>query len=157
MSQEKRDSTWWYEKLRECGYRLTTPRKAMLDVLSNSYDHPSAEEIYFTVHKIHPNIGLTTIYRTLDLFLRTGLIFKFDFGDGKARFELTEGPGGLQHHHHLVCTQCFHVINYTDFVDEELELVKRTEKELSKKFNFTIDNHLIQFYGVCKRCREREA
>jgi Fur family ferric uptake transcriptional regulator len=155
--QEKRDSSWWYEKLRESGHRLTIPRKAILDVLSNSHNHPSAEEIYFAVHKVYSNIGLTTIYRTLDLFIQTGLIFKFDFGDGKARYELTEGPGGPQHHHHLVCTRCYRVINYTDFVDEELELVKRTEKELSKKFGFSIDNHLIQFYGVCKRCRKNES
>ena len=84
-----------------------------------------------------------------------GLVFKFDFGDGRARYELSEGPKGTRHHHHLVCTKCGRVIDYTDFIDDEIELLGRTEKGLSKKFNFKITNHLIQFYGLCDRCKKQ--
>jgi Fur family ferric uptake transcriptional regulator len=84
-----------------------------------------------------------------------GLVFKFDFGDGRARYELSEGPKGARHHHHLVCTNCGRVIDYTDFIDDEFELLGRAEKGLSKKFNFKITNHLIQFYGLCDRCQKK--
>jgi len=145
---------WWHGKIKGYGYRLTVPRQAILDVLSKTSDHLSAEDIYLKVHKIHPAIGLTTVYRTLELLVQTGIIFKFDFGDRRARYELAEGPKAVGHHHHLVCTSCGRIIDYKDFIDEERELLKRTEKGLSKKYNFKITNHLIQFYGLCNTCRK---
>jgi len=104
------------------------------------------------VYPRHPHIGLTTVYRTLDVLSDIGLVYKFDFGDGRARYELAEGPKGINHHHHLVCTSCNRVVDYTDFIDEEVELLKETEKGLSKKYDFRITNHLIQFYGLCGSC-----
>jgi Fur family ferric uptake transcriptional regulator len=148
--------TWWHGKLRGCGYRLTVAREAILDVLNKTSEHPSAEDVYFEVRKEHPNIGLTTIYRTLELLVQMGMVFKFDFGDGRARYELAEGPKGMLHHHHLICTKCGRIIDYTDFIDEELELLKRTEKGLSAKFNFGISSHIIQFYGTCDRCQDKK-
>lgn len=145
---------WWHGRFRGCGYRMTVPREAILNVLSNTYKHLSAEEVYMAVHKVQPNVGLTTVYRTLELLVQMGLVFKFDFGDGRARYELSEGPKGTRHHHHLVCTSCGRVVDYTDFIDEEVELLNQTEKGLSKKYNFEITNHLIQFYGLCDGCRK---
>ena len=154
-----RDGTgppWWHGKMKGCGYRLTVPRQAILDVLSKTSKHLSAEDIYLAVHKIYPAIGLTTVYRTLELLVQTGMVFKFDFGDRRARYELSEGPKSIGHHHHLVCTMCGRIIDYTDFIDEEIELLKKTEKGLSKKYNFKITNHLIQFYGLCEECQKRK-
>jgi len=144
---------WWHGRFRGCGYRFTIPRQAILDVLDKTSKHPSAEDIYLEVHKIYPNTGLTTVYRTLELLVQMGLVFKFDFGDGRARYELSEGSQRASHHHHLVCTSCNRVIDYTDFIDEEVGLLNKTEKELSKKFNFKITNHLVQFYGLCDKCK----
>jgi len=129
------------------------PRQAILEVLSNTEEHLSAEEIYLAVHKIYPNVGLTTVYRTLELLVDMGLVFKFDFGDKRARYELSQGPMSKKHHHHLVCTNCGRIIDYTDFIDEEKELLRRTEAGLSEKYNFKITNHLIQFYGLCEECQ----
>ncbi len=143
---------WWHGKFRGCGYRITSGREAVLDVLSKSSQHLSAEDIYMKVHPKYPNIGLTTIYRTLDVLADLGLVFKFDFGDKRARYELAEGPKGAHHHHHLICTSCKRVIDYTDFIDEEIELLNQTEKGLSRKYDFKITNHLIQFYGLCNNC-----
>lgn len=147
---------WWHGRFRGYGYRFTAPRQAILEVLSKTLKHLSAEEVYLAVHKTYPTVGLTTVYRTLELLVQMGLVFKFDFGDGRARYELSEGPKGTRHHHHLVCTNCNRVVDYTDFIDEEVELLGRTEKGLSKKFNFKITNHLIQFYGLCDKCRGSE-
>jgi Fur family ferric uptake transcriptional regulator len=148
-------SPWWHGRFRGCGYRLTIPRQSILNVLSSTSKHLSAEEIYMAVHRLHPNIGLTTVYRTLELLVQMGLLSKYDFGDGRARYELFEGPKGIRHHHHLVCTDCGRVIDYTDFIDKEKELLSQTEKGLSKKFNFKIKDHLIQFYGLCDRCKDK--
>ena len=145
---------WWHGKFRGRGYRLTTAREAIVDVLNNTRDHLSAEEVYFAVHKKYPGIGLTTVYRTLELLVQLGMVFKFDFGDNRARYELAVGPKGTRHHHHLICTSCGRVIDYTDFIDDEIELLSLTEKGLSKKFDFEIKSHLIQFYGICRKCRE---
>ena len=145
---------WWENRFRGCGYRVTVPRQAILDVLGKTSRHLSAEDIYLEVHKIYPNVGLTTVYRTLELLVQMGLVLKFDFGDGRARYELTEGPKGV-HHHHLICMNCKRVIDYTDFVDEEAEFLKRAEKGLAKKYKFEIKGHLIRFYGLCEKCREK--
>jgi len=147
---------WWHGKFRGCGYRITLGRQAILDVLSKANKHLSAEDIYMKVHPKYPNIGLTTIYRTLDILANVGLLYKFDFGDGRARYELAEGPKGAYHHHHLICTGCKRVIDYTDFIDEEIELLNQTENGLSKKYDFKITNHLIQFYGLCKECSNKK-
>ncbi|MFA5270855.1 MAG: Fur family transcriptional regulator [Candidatus Omnitrophota bacterium] len=149
-------SPWWQGKFKGCGYRITLGREAILDALSKAEKHLSAEDIYMKVHSSHPNIGLTTIYRTLDILVNLGLVFKFDFGDGRARYELAEGPKKNNHHHHLVCTSCNRVIDYTDFIEEEVKLLQETEKGLSKKYNFKINNHLIQFYGTCAKCSKKE-
>ncbi len=141
----------WQGQIKDAGYRLTIPRQVILDVLANNTGHLSAEDIYLKVHKIYPQIGLTTIYRTLDLLVSVGVVLKSDFGDGRARFEIKIKD--KTHHHHLICTKCSRVIDYTDFIDKELKLLAETKKGLSEKFDFEITGHLIQFYGVCKDCR----
>ncbi len=146
---------WWHGRFTGCGYRLTIGRELILDILSKSDKHLSAEDIYVKVHSRNPAIGLTTVYRTLDVLSNIGLVYKYDFGDGRARYELSEGPKGAKHHHHLICTKCNRVIDYTDFIDEEVELLNQTEKGLSKKYDFKITNHLIQFYGLCNACASK--
>lgn len=150
-----RGPKWWHGKIRGCGYRLTIPRQSTLDILSRTSRHLSTEEIYHAIHKIYPSIGLTTVYRNLELLVQMGLVSRFDFGDGRARYEIAQGHKGVEHHHHLVCTQCGKVVNYTDFIEEEVELLNNTEKGLSKKYNFQIKSHMIQFYGLCELCRKR--
>jgi len=144
---------WWHGRFRGCGYRVTAPREEVLRVLSDTDEHLSAEEIYMKVHKAYPSVGLTTVYRTLDLLVEMGVLFRFDFGDGKARYELSIGPKGTRYHHHLVCTGCGRVIDYTDFVEEEKDLIEKTEKALSRKYDFKIKNHQVYFYGLCGRCQ----
>lgn len=145
----------WGGKLRGCGYRMTLPRQTILKVLQKTKKHLSAEDVYIEAHKIFPQLGLTTVYRTLELLTDMGELNKFDFGDGRARYELIE-LSEQEHHHHLVCTKCKRIINYSDFVDEELEFLERAEKGLSKKYNFEIKNHIIQFYGICDKCKKRK-
>lgn len=155
-NQDGMGPPWWHGKFRGCGFRITLAREVILNLLSKTEEHLSAEDIYHRIHAKHPNIGLTTIYRTLDVLANLGLVYRFDFGDKRARYELAEGPKGAHHHHHLVCTGCNRVIDYTDFIDDEVSLLRETEKGLSQKYNFKINNHLIQFYGLCGNCQSKE-
>jgi len=141
-----------YENFAQNGLRLTTPRKAVIDILSEDINHPTVEEIYLQVHKRYPSIGMMTVYRTLDLLVEWEIVHKFVFSEGKARFELTEHPKGLGHHHHLICQKCKKIINYNDFIDEEYKLLTKLEKKLCETHNFIISKHIIEFYGVCSTC-----
>ena len=131
---------------------MTVPRQAIMEVLSRSSRHLSAEDIYLAVHKVYPAVGLTTVYRTLELLNQMGLVLKFDFGDGRSRYELAAGPGS-EHHHHLLCSSCGRIIDYSEFVDVEVKALKQIEEGLSRKYNFKIDAHRIYFLGLCDRCR----
>ncbi len=148
-----RHAHWWKGYLEDNGLRRTPAREAILSVLSRNDEHLSAEDIYLAVHSGAPKIGLTTVYRTLNTLSHRGLVCKLDFGDGRARFELTEKPGRPTHHHHLICMSCGTVYDYTDFAFEELDLIRKTEKSLSQRYNFTIRSHMIQFQGLCEKCR----
>jgi Fur family ferric uptake transcriptional regulator len=157
MPRFRRGHHWHQRRFRGFGYRLTLSRQAVLKVLANTDEHLSAEEIYQRVNKIHPSSGISTVYRTLELLVELKLVHKFDFGDGRARYELNRSDKDKgYHHHHLVCVNCQRVINYTDFIDDEIELLKKTEKKLSDKYNFKINKHILQFYGLCGECRKRK-
>lgn len=147
---------WFCGRLRGCGRRFTAPREMILDIVEQSNEHLSADDIFNSVKKIYPAIGLTTVYRTLDLLEEMNLLTRHDFGDGRARYEMIRGVKEEDHHHHLICTSCNRVIDYRDFIEDEVELLKKTEKGLSRKFNFKIEDHLIQFYGLCEKCKKKK-
>jgi Fur family transcriptional regulator, ferric uptake regulator len=146
----------WGKKLEHKCFRLTAAREAVMDVLTQTEDHVSAEDIYLTVHEVHPSIGLTTIYRTLELLQQAGIVNKFEFGHGRAKFELSEEYSTKQHHHHLICKKCKKIIDYSDFLEEEREYIKKAEAGLAKIYNFSIEGHLIHFYGTCAECRKTQ-
>lgn len=143
----------WHHRLSGQGTRWTAPRQTILDLLSQTDKHMSAKDVYAALHKTYPALGLTTVYRTLDLLVRMGLLNKLSFGTGESRYEFRSGKDE-SHHHHLICIQCGTIIDYTDFVDEELELVKKTEASLAKKHDFKIMDHNIEFYGLCPDCKD---
>lgn len=145
---------WWYKYLHNAGCRITTPRKIVITILRETEEHLSAEDIYLAAIKINPSIGLTTVYRTLCLLEQIGLLQKFEVGEGRARYELIKNPQKKEHHHHLVCMKCKTIIDYTDFMNEEIRLMKKTEEKLSRKHHFTIMHHTIHFYGLCEKCLE---
>jgi Fur family ferric uptake transcriptional regulator len=132
--------------------RWTIPREDIFNLLIQSQQHLSAKDIYAMLSSKNPELGLTTIYRTLDLLDRAGLVRKINMGDGQVRFEYTRGDRS-DHHHHLICTGCGKILNYRDFEKEELELVRKTEDILAKKYGFLIREHNIEYFGLCPDCR----
>lgn len=142
----------WQYRFRENVTRWTVPREVILDLLSRTSRHMSAKDIYAALYALYPGIGLTTIYRTLELLHRLGFVQKVTAGDGQSRYEL-KSEDKKDHHHHLICTKCGKIVDYRDFVQQELEFIKRTEETLAKKYNFLIRDHNIEFLGLCDKCR----
>ena len=96
--------------LKEEGYKLTYQREAILQaIIDNKDEHLSNEEIYNIVSKNYPEIGIATIYRTMQLFEKLNIVYKLNFDDGFSRYELNLGTGD-HHHHHLICLKCGKVI-----------------------------------------------
>jgi Fur family ferric uptake transcriptional regulator len=147
--------SWHYGKLSKYCCRLTKPRQAILDILNNTGRHLSAERIYREASKISPNVGLATVYRNLELLVRIGLVWKFDAGDNKARYEIAKSPEE-SHHHHLICKKCNSIIDYSDSIDNERDFIKEREKNISSKYGFKIENHCIDFFGLCYKCIKRK-
>jgi len=143
---------WWRGQFKNAGFRLTLPRQAVLNVLTKTRRHLSAEEIFFLVHRNYPGIGLATVYRTLDLLSSMNLVLKFDFGEGRSRYELA-GKSGKRYHQHLVCVRCGRIIDFSDFPEKEKDFVRELEIELSRRYEFKINSHRIYFHGICKKCQ----
>jgi Fur family ferric uptake transcriptional regulator len=132
--------------------RWTGPRDEVFNVLVRTLQHLSAKDIFATLRKTSPDIGLTTVYRTLELLDKAGLVRRVSTQSGEVRFEYRRGDQ-TDHHHHLICTACCKIVNYRDFENEELDLVRKTEERLAQKHGFLIRDHNIEFLGLCEACR----
>jgi Fur family ferric uptake transcriptional regulator len=130
--------------LREHGYKLTPQRHAVLKVIAASNDHLTPEAIHAKALLKNPNIGLVTVYRTLDLLSKLNLVCRVHALDG-CRSYMMRRP--TEHHHHLVCSDCGRVVDFTDCALEEME------QRLSQETSFDINGHLLEFYGRCPDCR----
>ena len=131
---------------------LDDARDAILSFLKRTGDHLTAKDVFQELQREFPGLGLTTVYRTLDLLNRAGIVTKINTGDGQCRYEHT-AAGDKGHHHHLICTSCGQIHDYRDFEAEELDLIKKTESILNWKFGFEISGHNIEFLGTCAACR----
>ncbi len=132
--------------------RFTKKRQAILDVLKNTDEHLTADNIYFILKRKNIKVGLATIYRTLELFYRNGIVNKINIGDGTIRYEYVDKKS--VHHHHLVCIKCGKVMEYTD--EEEPLFLEGLAKRIKKKYGFTVLSHEIYLYGLCDECNEEE-
>ncbi|HHV26090.1 MAG TPA: transcriptional repressor [Tissierellia bacterium] len=137
------------ERLKEEGYKLTTQRRAILDaIIENSGSHLSPEEIYEVVKLKYPEIGLATVYRTLQLFEQLDIVCKLNFDDGCNRYELNSDSND-HHHHHLICLNCGKVI------EVKLDLLENLEYEIEREGKFKIVDHNVKFFGYCIECRDK--
>jgi Fur family ferric uptake transcriptional regulator len=130
--------------LRRYGYKLTPQRRVVIQTIASTQDHLTPAAIYERVHQDHPNIGLVTVYRTLEILAELGLICELHAG-GSCRSYTVSAPG---HHHHLICSNCGAVIDFTG-----CDLGK-VEQNLSKETGFRIDGHLLEFIGLCQTCQK---
>ena len=135
------------KSLQKAGYKLTPQREATVSILlDREDDHLSAEEVYILVKQKAPEIGLATVYRTLEILTDLNITHKVVFEDGLSRYDLQKNKD-RHFHHHLVCIECGTI--------EEIEedLLDDVEKEIENRFGFLVHDHQLTFQGICKKCQ----
>lgn len=138
------------KQLHAASYKLTPQREATVRVsLENEEDHLSAEDVYLLVKEKSPEIGLATVYRTLELLSELKVVDKINFGDGVSRYDLRQ-EGARCFHHHLICTQCGAVQEIQE------DLLGEVERKVERDWSFKVKDHRLTFHGICKNCQENE-
>lgn len=144
---------YFKELLKKNGLKVTTQRIAILEVLQNRPgSHLTAEEIYDCVKEMHPDIGLATVYRTVQLMSELNVIDRFRLDDGYVRYEIgTMEEEKTHHHHHLVCLNCQSVFAFED------DMLESLENKIQELMGFSVVDHEVKLLGYCKECQKKKA
>ncbi|HVT45307.1 MAG TPA: transcriptional repressor [Thermoanaerobaculia bacterium] len=134
--------------LREQGQKLTREREALLRVIFATHYHFDADELLFRMKEGKVKISRATIYRTLELLVKSGLVRRVHLGEDHYHYERVIS-GKNSHHDHLVCTTCGSVI---EFHDPSLE---ERQEQICSRFKFTPTYHNLQILGVCDACARK--
>lgn len=127
------------------GLKATSQRNLILDAFLTTEEHLTAEDIHRIVNIKKSQVGFATVYRTMKLITDSGLASEVAFGDGISRFEHKYGH---PHHHHLICTECG---NVTEFSSRKMDAV---EKHILQKYSFQAESHHFKIIGLCRTCRQ---
>lgn len=134
------------EKLIMNGYRLTRQRRAVLEVMmDNPGQHLSAEDVLIQSRARIGNIGIATVYRTLERLASIGILYKNMFDEGKSRYEICDT--GLHHHYHILCIGCGKIAELED------EMLKTLETSLEER-GYRIVNHDVKVFAYCPACAQ---
>ncbi len=129
--------------LEEHGLKHTKQRDEILDAFLNAESHVTSEDLHKRIRAKHPNIGYTTVYRTMKLLCDAGLATERRFDDGVTRYEIEH-----HHHDHLVCVRCGKIIEF------ECQMIEASQVEIAAQYNFRLLRHRHELYGHCERCRD---
>ncbi|RUM68479.1 MAG: transcriptional repressor [Sulfurospirillum sp.] len=134
--------------LRSNNLKFTAQREAILRTLYDHPDHFTPENLYLLVKQKYPelNTGITTVYRTLNLLEENKLATSLSFGTQGKKFELSNKP----HHDHMICEECGVIVEFEDPNIEDLQ------QKIAKKHNFKLTDHLMQLYGICEACQQKQ-
>ncbi len=133
-------------KLNEADYKLTPQRQAILNVLLDNQDkHLTAEEVLIKARQAIPNIGIATVYRTLDSLVGMDILDKSMFEGERYRYELADIDN--QPHHHIICLNC------NSIIEIEEDLLHNIEAQLEAK-GFRIVDRELKFFGYCPKCNK---
>jgi Fur family transcriptional regulator, ferric uptake regulator len=140
-----------YEKafigfLKKKGLKLTNPRRIILEAVFSNHGHFDIETLYDQIRKEHKGVSRATIYRTVPLMVEAGLIKKPLRQDSKDHYEHSYRH---RNHLHLICSECGRIIEATSKQVEERLL------QISKKYNFGIEEYNLTVSGICKNCQKK--
>lgn len=125
--------------------KLTRPRRVVLDIVTQADRHLTPAEVYRKAKSKYPHLGLTTVYRTLDLLVELGYIQRIHLDEGCHSYASSARP----HAHHLVCSVCGRAEEFTAC---ELEPLM---KSLRAKTGYEIDVHMLELMGRCPACQSK--
>lgn len=120
------------------GLKMTGQRKIIAQTISDSSDHPDVEEIYNRALKEDPKISIATVYRTVKTLEEANIITKYDFGDGRARYEETPDD----HHDHLIDIRSGKVVEFHN------EKIEQLQEEIAKELGYKLVDHRLELYAV---------
>lgn len=125
--------------MRDAALRLTPQRRAVLEELRASPDHPTASELLRRLQRRRLGTSPATVYRSLDVLVRAGLAVELKLDGGPARYD-----GDPGHHDHLVCTRCRRVVD-----------IRQPEPDLSgvRETGFTVTGYDLRVRGLCPACQ----
>ena len=128
------------------GLKHSRQRDVILQLFLKTDGHLTVDDLYQIVQRTHPEIGRTTIYRTLKILCDADLAKAIEFRDGVTRFEHIYNQ---DHHDHMVCTCCGIIVEFRSNEIQQLQI------ELAEKHGFTVDSHRHQIFGVCSECKRK--
>lgn len=135
--------------LKASGYKYTWQRDKVFTVFADHIkDHLTTEEVYNIISKDYPEIGIATVYRTLQLFHKLGILDQIIFEDNIVRYELRLPTTGHRHHH-LICLNCGKII------EVNVDKLEAIEEEITTKYKFKIKDHSLKFIGYCEDCQKK--
>ena len=129
--------------LRENGYLVTRQRRRIAEVIFNSKGHLSVEDIQSLLRQKKISASIASIYRTLEVLIKSDLVVQHHFGKRFKRFEAIRED---KHHDHLICTRCNRVFEFKNDTIEDLQV------KVAAEHNFVISNHKLDIYGLCSKC-----
>lgn len=129
-----------------CGVKMTPQRAAIYQALAARVDHPTAEDLHRQVRKRYPMVSPNTVYYTLGVLQRAGLVHEVNYWHDRSRFDANTAL-----HHHLICLRCRKIEDITDEALDRLRPAART------RGRFQVIGHRVEFHGYCAACRSRTA
>ena len=132
-------------RFRDCGLKLTPQRAAIYEALIDTTSHPTADELYRRVAKVHPMISPNTVYYTLAALQRAGLVCEVNYWHDGARFD-----ANMTAHHHLICVGCRRI---EDLEDKALNCLSLSR---GRRGDFQIMGHRVEFHGYCGACAKQQ-
>jgi Fur family transcriptional regulator, ferric uptake regulator len=137
------DATTIVEALEEAGYRLTSPRRALADLIGSRRGHFTAEDLLGESRRRRLGVTRSTVFRSLDVLAELGLVERLDLPTGGHAFVACEPA----HHHHIVCSSCG---RSTEVEDNGLESVAAA---IGRQTGYRVDTHRLELFGLCPACR----
>ncbi len=138
----------WQEVLSENGYRVSEPRRLVMQLLENSSQPLTPLQIYSALLQSGNTLGMVSVYRALELLTELCLVCLVYNSDGSPGYVL--GMGG--HHHHILCQSCHKAASFAGSEDLSA-LIEKVEADT----NYRVKDHLLQLYGICPACQEKQS
>lgn len=137
------------ELLRTKKIKVTPQRMAVYAVLQQAGDHPNVEMIYKKLKPNYPAISLATVYKTVDILKKVGLIQELNIGEGGLRYDSNPDP-----HAHVYCKNCGKVSDLHSIFLEQLQNQLPIQK-IMEKTGFQVFSVQLYFYGLCRQCQHK--
>ena len=139
------EMTQFRKYVRHHALRLTPQREKLVEHILSRHDHYTADELYEDLRRKDKSISRATVYRTLALLEEAGFVKKMRLNETRAVYEHVIGH---DHHDHLICNQCWRIV---EFVDGDIE---RLQRNVAEKNGFFLEEHSLKLYGVCQGFRD---